>query len=205
MLRVSGLGSLIILAGANAAAEDAYSPPPVGTMVTWSFGNEAERETRISLVVATGEDYAIYLSDLRLSDENPSAYFAEFSGIHLTSCAADMPSERERERLASAWPMTSGDTVEVSGSLAATYTIGKLTSHTLNVSEGPTQARNIKANYGDIENDITFSLIWNMPVVIGWQDGTGDRVLEVLPPNGDAEIRSDLSNALGYCAALLNK
>ena len=172
--------------------------------MTWSFGNENQRETRISLVVATGEDYAIYLSDLRLSDDNPSAYIAEFSGIHLTSCAGDMPTPDEREGLASVWPMTSGDTIEVSGPLSATYTIGKLTSHTLNVSEGPTQARFIKASYGDVENDITFSLNWNMPVAIGWQDGTGDRVLEVLPPTGDAEIRSDLGSALGNCAALLD-
>ena len=204
MHRAVGFASFMMVLGAHAAAEETYSPPPVGTMVTWSFGNEDARETRISLVVATGDDFAIYLSDLRLDDETPSSYIVEFSGIHVASCAGKMPTRRERDGLASAWPLTSGDIVEMSGTMAATYTIGKLTSHTLNVAEGPTQARHIKASYGGVENDITFSLNWNMPVAIGWPDGTGDRALEVLPPDGAAGIRRDLRSALGNCAALLD-
>ena len=120
----------------NAYSQTEYSPPPVGTMVTWSFGNETDRETRLSEVVATGSDFAIFLSDLRLSSESAASYIVEFSGIHVTSCVEEMPSELEREHLSKAWPLKSGDLLEIGDDQSAIYTIGKLTSHTLNPREG---------------------------------------------------------------------
>ena len=186
-----------------AYADDPYSPPPVGTMVTWSFGNSADRETRISEVVAVGDDFVIYLSDLRLSEDNPSSYLVEFSGIHVISCAGAMPGKKTREALASIWPLQPGGTVEVADEFLTTYTIGELTSHTVNVTEGPQEARRIKASYGDVENEITFSLSWNMPVAIGWSDGTGDKALEVVPPLENKGVSSDIFDAIGNCATLL--
>lgn len=191
-----------MLTGA-AHAQPEYSPPPIGTMITWSFGSEEGRETRLSEVVATGPDYAIFLADLRLSEDSPAAYFAEFSGIHIASCAAKMPSADEREQLSAAWPLTSGEKLTVEGDLEATYTIGKLVSHTLNLIEGPTQARQIKVNYGGIENDITLSMDWNMAVEVKWPDGTGDKALEVVPPGKERDLRGDLPDMIGNCASLL--
>ena len=190
-------------ASATAVAEDHYSPPPIGTMVTWSFGNESDRETRISEVVATGEDFVIYLSDLRLDAESAASYIVEFSGLHVVSCTADMPGENERQRLASAWPLTPGNTVELEGDANATYTIGQQTRHTLNAGDGPMDVRQIKASYGAVENDITLSLNWHMPVAIQWPDGTGDKALEVLPPASETGPKSELRDAVGNCADLL--
>lgn len=186
-------------------ADDEYLPPQVGTMVTWSFGTEDERETRISEVVATGSDFAIYLSDLRMDDKQPSSYFVEFSGIHIASCADDLPTADQRARLAETWPLTTGDMVDVEGAFTATYTIGEVESYTLNAAEGPSDARHISADYGSVENDITFSLVWNMPVAISWPDGTGDKALEVLPPADSSQSLENLRESLGNCAALLDK
>lgn len=193
----------LVLVGMNAHGDDHYAPPPVGTLVTWSFGNSGERETRLSKVVAVGDDFVIYHSDLRLSEASASSYFVEFSGIHRRSCAQAMPDNSTRTSLASIWPMKSGDTIEFADEFTTTYTIGDLTSHTLNVVEGPTEARHIKAIYGNIENDITFSLNWHMPVAIGWPDGTGDKALEVVLPVESTGVSSDLFDAIGNCATLL--
>ena len=201
--QLSLLCALAFALTSAADAQDEYTPPPLGTMVTWSFGSEGGRETRLSEVVATGPDYAIFQSDLRLSADNPAAYFVEFSGIHITSCAADMPSREQRDRLASAWPLESGDTIEVAGDQLAVYTIGELMNHTLNIAEGPTEARQVKVDYGDIENDIMLSLAWNMAVAVQWPDGTGDRALEIVPPAKSPAPRSDLMRVIGNCAGLL--
>lgn len=205
MLRTISVLSCLVPLAAGASAQDSYSPPPIGTMVTWSFGNESDRETRISEVVANGSDFVIYMSDLRLDSESPASYLVEFSGLHTASCSGKIPNTGERKRLASAWPLKSGETVEVSGELGATYTIGKLRSHTLNVSEGPTQVRQIKASYGKIENDIILSLNWNIPVAVAWADGTGDRALEILPPTKKTTIKRRLRESLGNCAKLLDE
>ena len=199
-LATAALGGMMILA---ASAQSEYTPPPVGTMVTWSFGNDDGRETRISEVVATGSDFVIYLSDLRLNENNPASYLVEFSGLHVASCAGDLPSEDERERLAAAWPLVDGETVEIAGNGGAVYTIGRLISHTLNAAEGPMQAREIKASYGSVTNDITLSLNWNIPVAVGWADGTGDKALEVMSPTQGLSPKTDLGSVLGQCAGLL--
>lgn len=172
-------------------------------MITWSFGLESERETRLSEVVAIGDDFVIYLTDLRLNSKSAASYVAEFSGIHVTSCVEDMPNETERSLLANAWPLKSGDLLEIGEEISATYTIGKLTSHTLNTLEGPTQARLIKAVFGNVENDITLSLDWNTAVAVSWADGSGDKALEVVPPSVEAKVRRDIADDIGKCAALL--
>ena len=198
--------ALLALAVTGAAqAQSDFTPPPIGTMVTWSFGSENERSTRLSEVVANGSDFAIFLSDLRLDADTAASYVVEFSGIHVTSCAQDMPSEAERLALLQAWPLKSGQTIRVAHGQAATYEIGKLTSHTLNAIEGPTQARQIKAIFGSVENDITLSLDWNMAVAVSWPDGSGDRALEVVPPQGAPSRPRDISRAIGNCASLLSK
>jgi len=183
------------LAG-EALGQNEYAPPPVGTMVTWSFGSETDRETRLSEVVATGSDFAIFLSDLRLSADTAASYIVEFSGIHVASCSANMPSETERLRLSNAWPLKSGERVKIDKSPTASYTIGKLTSHTLNSIEGPTQARLIDAEFGPVKNSITLSLDWNMAVAVSWPDGSGDTALEIVPPATERLQRGDLSSVI---------
>lgn len=197
------LGALAV-SGA-AVGQNEYSPPPVGTMVTWSFGGDEERQTRLSEVVATGPDYTIFLSDLRLNKDYPASYVVEFSGIHVTSCSAEMPSDDDRAALRSAWPLKSGKELQIKTGQDVSYEIGKLTSHILSVGQGPIQARQIKANFGSVENDIKLSLDWNMAVSVSWPDGSGDSALEIVPPSAERPVGSDLAKRIGKCADLLLK
>lgn len=186
-----------------AVADIDYSPPPVGTQVTWVTETDQGSETRVSEVVATGPDFAIYLYDLGWDANDPTSYFAEFSGLHLKACAADMPSLVERQKLRGFWPLQSGRSIDVSGGEGATYIVGDALEYAVSQMDGPKPAQKVTAVFGDLRTDVTLSLEWHTPVSIGWQDGSGVTAIEVFSPLFAKPASEDEVSVLGNCASLL--
>ncbi|MEL6323433.1 MAG: hypothetical protein AAFQ84_04290, partial [Pseudomonadota bacterium] len=189
----------------SAVAERSYSPPPIGTQVTWVTDTAEGRATRVSEVVATGADFAIHLYDLTWDEEAPYNYFAEFAGFHIASCASDMPSTEERLRLQSFWPLQSGRSLSLTDQYNSTYIVGEPIPYTISQIDGTNPAQAVTAVVGDHRTDMTVSLKWHTPVQLNWGDGAGDTAIEVFSPvSTDAADALDLT-ALGNCAALLRE
>lgn len=193
---------LLGLTGASALAEVVYSPPPVGTQVTWSEqGSDGVTTTRVSQVVASGPDFAIYLFDLGWDETKPVSYFAEFSGLHIVSCVAEMPSSEERSRLGGLWPLESGSSLSVGGDLNVTYTVAETAEHYIVQAEDPRPAQIVHSEVEGFETDITLSLDWKMPVRMAWPGGLTINAIDVFLPSGSRA--ADIGDEIGQCATLL--
>ncbi|MEL7128255.1 MAG: hypothetical protein AAGK23_01795 [Pseudomonadota bacterium] len=187
----------------SAVAERGYVPPPVGTQVTWVTQTDQGSATRVSEVVATGPDFAIYLYDLGWDAEDATSFFAEFSGLHMASCAADMPDANERIKLRSFWPLEAGRSLQIGDEYDSTYIVGEAVQHAVSQSEGPKPARLVTAVVGKSRTDMMLSLEWNTPVALGWGDGSAVDAIEVFTPSISKSIDEDDRFALGNCANLL--
>lgn len=190
------------LSGASALAQIAYSPPPVGTQITWSEqATDGTTATRVSQVVASGPDFAIYLFDLGWDETKPVSYFAEFSGLHTVSCVADMPTIDERARLGRLWPLQSGSSLSVGKEQNVTYTVAEPSVHYIVQAEDPRPAQIVHSEVEGFETDITMSLDWKMPVRLAWPDGLSISAIDVFLPSGSRA--ADTGDEIGQCASLL--
>lgn len=204
--RLAGLvTATMLLVPAYGHAQSAYAPPPVGTQVTWVTETAEGRQTRVSEVVATGRDFAVHLYDISWDARAPYSYFAEFSGLHLVSCASDMPDEGARERLRSFWPLTSGRSLNVADEYNSTYIVGDAEPFAVSQVEGPKPAQQVTAVVGENRTDMMLSLEWHTPVRIGLADGAGDTAIEVFSPSFAVSSEEIDRRALGRCASLLDE
>lgn len=204
--RMAGLALVgIVLSPLPAKPQSAYSPPPVGTQVTWVAETAEGRQTRVSEVVATGRDFAIHLYDLTWDASAPYSYFAEFSGLHLVSCASAMPDPGARARLQGFWPLTSGRSLSMADEYNSTYIVGETRSYALSQADGPKPAQHVTAVVGENRTDFMLSLEWHTPVQVGLADGAGDSAIEVFSPGFAASSEGLDRRALGRCASLLDE
>ncbi|MEO1475472.1 MAG: hypothetical protein AAFS13_03745 [Pseudomonadota bacterium] len=203
-MRRLGLLFGALLVGALASAQERYSPPPVGTQVTWVTETAEGRTTRVSEVVASGPDFAIHLYDLGWDVDDPISYFAEFSGLHIASCSAPMPVIEERQRLSAFWPLISGASLDLDDQDRSSYVVGSVQEHTVSQLNGSHPAQTVTAYVGDVRTDMTVSLALHTPVSVSLQDGTDERAIEIFNPRlaqGPEDIERSV---LGNCASLLD-
>ena len=174
-------------------------------MLSWSYKFGDSQFTKLSVVVATGEDFVIYDPDLRYSTGTPGNYVVEFSGMHAQSCGDPLPSEVDRAALKAMWPLAEG----VSGSVEDVakpfrYEVKSVEEVNLISSvPGPHKARRVEGRSGEISMEMLVYDQFGIPVEISWSDGGIGRVLEIIEPQGSAApVAEDLGD-LGYCAELL--
>jgi len=206
MLRGVGLSLSALMLASSAMADSSYEPPEIGTQITWQVPADKEgRDKRVSKVVARGDDFAIYLYDLYDDVDDPLSYFAEFSGIHVTSCAYQMPSKEERESLRRFWPLQTGSSLKVGSedTVLTTYEVGQRTTHAVSQTDGERPAQYVTAIDGDIRTDVMVSLDWGTSVLIGWNNGENARAIEMFSPIVPEAPANRL--ALGECAQLLDE
>lgn len=202
-MRRIGIGFLLtaLLSTGAATAQGTYSPPPVGAQITWSVPTETGSQTRVSEVVASGPDFAIYLYDLKDS-ENPWSYFVEFSGLHMSACSARMPTGEERAQLSALWPLQPGAEAKVtSAGPEIVYKIKEQKPYAVSQMDGDESSQLVTKIIGDLETEVTVSLGWKMPVREEWADGRADSVIDVFAPA--APRAPEDGRKLGNCRALL--
>ncbi len=190
----------------SAVADTSYTPPEIGTQITWQVPVIKEgRDKRVSKVVARGKDFAIYLYDLYNDENDPVSYFAEFSGIHVASCAYEMPSGEVRANLQRFWPLQAGSSLEVGSedTVLTKYEVGQRTTYAVSQIDGERPAQHITTIQGDIRTDVMVSLDWGTPVMLGWENGENARAIEMFSPIVPEAPANRL--ALGECAQLLDE
>ena len=195
------LGTLV--AGAPAASAQAgYSPPPVGTQLTWVEGVGEDSRTRVSTVVANGVDFAVYLYDLKWDENQPSSYFAEYSGVHIASCASAQPTQEERNRLRSLWPLQTGRQLTIEAPQSVTYQVGSLEQYTVSQSQGGAETSyRVTSQSGDRKTDLIISLELNTAVQMAWSDGSKVEAVDVF--QGTQQVDGTLGQKIGLCRGLL--
>jgi len=201
-----GVG-LFLFAGA-AIADSEYQPPAVGTQITWlEPTREGGRKSRVSKVVAQGDDFAIYLYDISYDVDKPTSYFAEFSGIHISSCGYAMPTAQERESLRKFWPLQPGKSLQIGSedALQTTYEVGQRTVHAISQIDGERPAQYVSATDGEFRTNVMVSLDWGTPVLMGWDDGENARAIEMFSPTIPAGPLEANRVSLGECAGLLEE
>ena len=196
----------LVLAGdaALATAQTSYTPPPIGTQLTWSDNSGGEGQTRVSEVVATGPDFAIHLYNLGWDNKRPSSYFAEFSGVHIASCSSAMPSQQERDSLRTLWPLQNGKTTTLDGLVSTTYEVGFAEEYTISQSEGPAVSYRITSKIGEREAAVVISSALNTVVEMAWSDGSKVQAIDVFR-KASASADDTLKQSLGLCRALLDR
>lgn len=196
---------LVLMLGQTGIAygQDGYAPPPVGTQITWSErGTDGNSQTRVSKVIANGDDFAIYLFDLNWDETEPVSYFAEFSGLHIVPCLAEMPSADERAQLSGLWPFETGRDLQIGEDQPVTYSVGGEAEHVIASSEEVRPAQIVTSTEGTVEIDTTLSIDFGMPIRQVWKDGLVTSAIDIFIPQGSAG--GDEEVELGECAALLD-
>ena len=197
-----GAGSLV----SSALADSSYTPPEIGTQITWQIpATKDGRDKRVSKVVARGQDFAIYLYDLYADENDPVSYFAEFSGIHIASCAYEMPTSDVRANLQQFWPLQTGSSLEVGSeeTVLTKYEVGQRTTYAVSQIDGERPAQYVTATEGDVRTDVMVSLDWGTSVRLGWDNGDNIRAIEMFSPIVPEAPANRL--ALGECAQLLDE
>ena len=176
-------------------------------MLSWTYKFGDSQFTRLSEVVATGEDFVIYDPDLRYTTGTPGNYVVEFSGVHAQSCDEPLPSDVDRAVLKAMWPLDEGVTGSVEDvAKPSNYQVKSVEEVSLISSRpGPHLARRVEGRSGDISMEILVDEKLGVPVAISWSDGGNGRVLEVLEPQGSAAPAAEVEGDLGYCAALFEE
>ncbi|MEM7662508.1 MAG: hypothetical protein AAF292_09670 [Pseudomonadota bacterium] len=201
-----GILALGVCFGAiSASAQDRYVPPPIGTQVTWVTETAQGRTTRVSEVVATGADFAIHLYDLGWDVDNPTSYFAEFSGLHIASCALSMPDLQKRQRLQEFWPLITGEALDLGDEDKSTYVVGARQEHTVSQAGGAHPAQSVTSYVGEVRTDKTVSLELHTPVSVNLQDGTDERAIEIFYQRAVQRTDTIEKSVLGRCASLLDE
>ena len=197
--------ALVIIGNAAlATAQTSYTPPPIGTQLTWSDNSGGEGQTRVSEVVATGPDFAIHLYNLGWDNKRPSSYFAEFSGVHIASCSSAMPSQQERDSLRTLWPLQNGKTATLDGFVSMTYEVGFAEDYTISQSEGSAVSYRITSKIGKRETAVIISSTLNTVVEMAWSDGSKVQAIDVFR-KASASADDTLKQSLGLCRALLDR
>ncbi|MEM9668106.1 MAG: hypothetical protein AAF950_04200 [Pseudomonadota bacterium] len=162
------------------------------------------RTTRVSEIVASGSDFAIHLYDLGWDVDDPSSYFAEFSGLHIASCSSAMPTGEERARLRAFWPLVSGQSIDLNDVDESTYVVGDRERHTVSQVNGEHPAQLVTAYVGEVRTDMTVSLALRTPVSVTLQDGTDEHAIEIFNPRMVRQASEVDRSVLGNCASLLD-
>ncbi len=200
------IGAAVLAAATPSWAQDAYAPPPVGALFTWSFTAEGATATRVSEVVAVGEDFAIFLADISLDDDAPFNYFAEFSGVHAVGCGEEMPPLDVRARLADLWPASPGKVVSFSqGPDVFIYSVEAPVNFSFAGMSEAMSAVRLEATRSGRNHDIVLSTQWGASVAIDWGEGVSDVALSVTKPAQPTEPPAALSQKLGRCSTLLQQ
>lgn len=186
-------------------AQQPFAPPAPGTLVTWSFDFDGDKSTRLSEVIASGDDFVIYDPDLRYTTGNPGEYVVEFSGVHAQSCDQALPSESDRRSLRALWPLRAGLAASVStGEQPAFYFVeGPETVGLLSSTPDAHHAWRIDVRSGEADMTLAVSPAAGMPVRISWAAGGRGEVLEISEPQGSAAWEAIPEGQLGRCAELL--
>ncbi|MEO0882116.1 MAG: hypothetical protein AAFY34_05240 [Pseudomonadota bacterium] len=186
------------------AAQENYAPPPVGTQVTWVTETAEGRTTRVSEIVASGPDFAIHLYDLGWDINNPTSYFAEFSGLHIASCALPMPAQEHRRSLREFWPLITGQALDLDDQDRSTYVVGPMQEHTVSQQGGSHPTLTVTSYVGEVRTDKVLSLDLHTPVSFNLQDGSDERAIEIF--QGAVQRTDQIERSvLGSCAALLDE
>ena len=117
---ILGLGVLTGCATSSSTELSPYSkylPPKIGTLVTYTAVSEGVPEELVKqLVVATGDDYALYVNLPEYGNAvEQDDYFLEFSGLYWHVCGDIAPSATERRNLQSMWPIKEGAQTTLNG------------------------------------------------------------------------------------------
>lgn len=194
---------VIVLMAPQALAERPYAPPPIGTQITWTDDSGGDSTTRVSEVVASGPDFAIYLYDLRWEDTRSSSYFAEFSGVHIASCASPMPTIEERNTLGNLWPLQTGKELTIGSLQPVTYRVEAPHQHDVSLSDDSGSSYQVTSLSGDRQIDLIVSLALNTAVQLAWTDGSKIEVIDVFRKPGADD--PSLVEKLGSCRDLLDR
>jgi hypothetical protein len=186
------------------SAQSAYHPPPPGTLLTWSYNFDGDSFTRLSEIVAIGEDFVIYQTDIRYTARNSSQFVVEFSGVHAQTCNQPLPADEDRLALSSLWPLVPGASVSVKGGASPSqYLVQERASVTFPAfAQFESEAMRIQGQVGEAEVQLIVSDEHSIPISMVWSEGNVGRVIEMIEPNGQPGEAVDLSS-LGYCAGLL--
>lgn len=186
------------------AAEAVYIPPQPGTMVTWKHQFGDDSYVRLSEVVASGEDFAIYNPDISQPAGKPADFLVEFSGLHSQRCDEAIPTETERAALAQVWPLVTGATATVRSGVRSAYTVNDLREvPVISSFDDAQKAWGVDAAYGDVEMKLSVSPVLGMPIRIDWESGDHAQVLEVIEPQGSVQASDADGLDLGHCGELL--
>ncbi|MEO0467009.1 MAG: hypothetical protein AAF216_10755 [Pseudomonadota bacterium] len=193
----------------EAVTEAGFTPPPVGTEIDWTFVyGEGDSDESTSRVVATGQDFAIYLSDTSYGGSDPFDYYVEFSGVFFTMCDGPMPSAAEREAALALWPLAAGNSSSVSGDWGGDVIIGEQAS--ILVGKGMSDV--VWTDFSYTEDGTVFtdksavSLELGTVVEMRWDDGALDLVRAIRPGTADpGTVLVDKPKTLGNCAALIKE
>lgn len=196
-----GVVGAICLITSPAMANDLYTPLPVGTQITWLMPTDEGTQTRVSEVVANGQDFVVYKYDLTWSPDDAWGYLVEFSGLYSTSCSAQMPSIKMRQQLIKLWPLKTGAKATFAFDAESQYEVQNLTVHEISQVHGPRPAWVINKIIGDIRTKVLLSADLGFPVREEWNDGRVERVIDVfVPPRSKPALSGD---QLGNCLTLL--
>ena len=196
----------LVLAGLGpvSVAQTSYAPPPPGTLLSWRYQFDGDGYTRLSEIVATGEDFVIYDPDISYTKGASSKYVVEYSGIHAQSCNEPLLDESDRQALKSMWPLVNGASATVkSGAMDTHYAVTGIESVELIApTTGSTTAARVRGRFGEAGMEVLVSQQYGIPVELSWSAGGNGRVLEIVEPQGSAPDLEQLGN-LGRCASLL--
>ncbi|MEM6412850.1 MAG: hypothetical protein AAF683_15105 [Pseudomonadota bacterium] len=203
-MRLGVLTLGLVAATEAASAQGTYVPPPVGTQVTWVTETAEGRTTRVSEVVAVGDDFAIHLYDIGWDVNSSISYFAEFSGLYMASCSLPMPDQEKRRRLREFWPLITGEALDLEDAEKSTFVVGNRQDHTVSQVGGPHPAQTVTSYVGEVRTDTVVSLELHTPLFVNLQDGSDERAIEIFfqQPVQRAERVED--SALGNCALLFD-
>lgn len=201
-------GLIILLAciglGQVSFAQSFYEPPPPGTLLSWSYQFDGDGFSRLSEIVATGDDFVIYDPDLQFTQGSTSRYVVEFSGVHAQSCDEPMLGIDDRRALRAMWPLIRGASATVrSGGVETRYEVGdKVPVYIVSQDSEAMTATRVEGRFGDADMEVLVSDRFSVPVALSWAAGGGGRVLEVVEPQGSAGA-PEIEGSLGRCAELL--
>ena len=115
-----GPGSATTVPPAETAVENTlsahaeYTAPKPGTMLTLTSVFKGEEDSEINqLVVASGQDYAIYANILDDGLQGPGDFFIEYSGLYWQEGGLAPLTDYQRRKLVELWPLQPGDAVQL--------------------------------------------------------------------------------------------
>jgi hypothetical protein len=176
-----------------------------GSIVYWSSSYEGASDQFHERVLAVGDDWVLFKSkfDDEFLDDEISDLFMIFSGIEYRACDESMPSDEDREALASLFPLEEGRTISLAlddDELA--IRVGSATSYFLMGQMHP--AHDVFLVFEDEEYNQKTVVLDEKPftVAIDWDEKSSDRVMSITSPK-EAPRSGQTTEDLGNCAAFL--